>query len=98
MITLWGQRHRLCDGMGRRQFLRVGGLGLAGLTLADLFRRDAQADTAAHRRKSLIYVVLSGGVSHLDSWDLKPNAPAEYRGEFRPIRTCVPGIDVCELF
>lgn len=98
MITLLGQRNQLCGRMCRRQFLRVGGLGSAGLTLADLLRNDARAGAPVRRPKSLIYVVLPGGVSHIDSWDLKPNAPSEYRGEFDPIRTRVPGIDICELF
>jgi hypothetical protein len=98
MFTVWGQHHQFHGGMNRRQFLRVGGLGVAGLTLADLLRSDAQAEGATRRPKSLIYVVLSGGVSHIDSWDLKPGAPSEFRGEFRPTRTRVPGMDICELF
>jgi hypothetical protein len=92
-----GRPHRHCDGVSRRQFIRAGGLGAAGLTLADLLRSDAKAGIPACP-KSVIYVVLSGAISHIDSWDLKPDAPAEYRGEFRPARTKVPGIDVCELF
>jgi len=98
MLTIWGRHLRHCDGLGRRQFLRAGGLGLAGLTLADLLRSDATAATPARRPKSIIYVVLSGGVSHIDSWDLKPDAPTEFRGDFKPIRTKVPGIDICEHF
>jgi hypothetical protein len=98
MLTYWGQRHRHCDGIGRRQFLRLGGLGLTGLTLSDLLRSEAKAAMPAARPKSIIYVVLSGGLSHIDSWDLKPDAPAEFRGEFKPIKTKVPGIEICEHF
>ncbi len=98
MLSIPGPRHRVCGGVRRRTFLRAGGLGVAGLTLADLFRHEARADTPARRPKSVIYVVLSGGISHIDSWDLKPGAPAEFRGEFKPIKSKVPGIDVCELF
>jgi len=97
MLTLWGQQHRFCDGLKRRQFLRVGGLGFAGLSLSHLLRHEARGN-APNRPKSVIYIVLSGGISHIDSWDLKPNAPVEFRGPFQPIRTKVTGIDVCELF
>src|ERR1043166_1904686 len=79
----------------RRDFLRVGGLGLAGLTLADLLRQEARAGGAA-RPKSVIYIVLGGGPSHIDMWDLKPDAPDEYRGPFRPIATRLPGVRICE--
>jgi hypothetical protein len=98
VLSVPGQRQRLCGGLARRHFLRVGGLGVAGLTLADLYRNEARAHGVGNRPKSVIYVVLSGGVSHIDSWDLKPNAPAEFRGEFRPAKTRVPGINICELF
>src|SRR5262249_27547237 len=64
-----------------------------GLTLANLLRAGT-----AKRGKAVIMVYLNGGPSHLDMYDLKPTAPAEYRGEFKPIRTNVPGMDVCELF
>jgi hypothetical protein len=77
--------------------LRVGALGLGGLTLADLLRLRAQAGTSVARPKSVIMIWLRGGPSHIDSYDMKPNAPAEIRGEFQPIPTSVPGIDVCEL-
>ena len=98
MLTISGQGQRHCDGIGRRQFLRAGGLGVAGLTLADLLRAEARAATPVKRPKSVIYVVLSGGLSHIDSWDLKPDAPAEFRGDFKPVRTRVPGIQICEHF
>lgn len=79
----------------RREFLKVGGLGVGGLMLGDLLRLRAQA-AAPTSRKSIIMVYLNGGPSHMDMYDLKPDAPVEYRGEFRPIRTNVPGIDICE--
>jgi hypothetical protein len=81
----------------RRQFLRAGGLGLFGLGLADLLRLEAHTD-APRRPKSIIYIILGGGPSHLDTWDLKPEAPAEYRGEFKPIDTNLAGVQLCELF
>jgi hypothetical protein len=88
----------MCDGLSRRDFLSIGSLCLGGLTMADLFRLKAQGAVrpeSAH--KAVIMVYLPGGPSHIDMYDLKPDAPVEYRGEFRPIRTNVPGIDVCEL-
>lgn len=82
----------------RREFLRVGGLGLGGLTLADLLRLKARGAVDSSRsHKSVIFIYLFGGPSHIDMYDLKPNAPVEYRGEFKPIRTNVPGFDICEL-
>ena len=100
MFTLEGRRHRLCDGIDRREFLRVGGLGVAGLTLADLLRNQALGGTspAPRRPKSVIYIVLSGGPSHIDTWDPKPEAPVEFRGEFASIPTQLPGVRFCELF
>ena len=86
-----------CDGLSRRRFLRVGTLALCGLTLADLLRLRATAGTDAPRAKSAIMIHLSGGPSHLDMYDMKPQAPVEYRGEFDPIRTNVPGMEICEL-
>jgi hypothetical protein len=80
--------------MSRRDVLRVGGLAFAGLTLADVLRLRAASD--AGRGKSVIMIWLRGGASHIDSYDMKPDAPAEIRGEFRPIPTNVPGIHVCE--
>jgi hypothetical protein len=101
MLTLFGSRipGRTCDGVSRRDFLRIGALGIGGLTLADLLRLKAQgAVRPSDAHKSVIMVYLPGGPSHIDMYDLKPDAPAEYRGEFKPIRTNVPGLDVCELF
>jgi len=99
MLTITGSsRSRYCDGISRRQFLQIGALGCGGLTLADLCRQRAQGGTAGERKhKAVIMIVLHGGPSHIDTYDLKPNAPAEVRGEFQPIRTTVPGLDICEL-
>ena len=82
-------------GLSRREFFRVGGLGVAGVTLADVLR--AQASSPTKRPKSVIYVVLDGGPSHIDMWDLKPDAPSEYRGPFHPGATAIPGVRICDL-
>jgi hypothetical protein len=84
-------------GLSRRRFLGVGTLALGGLTLADLFRLQADAGPRPSRAKSAVLIHLSGGPSHLDMYDMKPLAPAEYRGEFSPISTKVPGMEICEL-
>jgi hypothetical protein len=99
MLTLWGDKQRFCDGISRRNFLKIGAFG-AGLPLAELLRLRAMAGTASGSspRKSAIMIYLPGGPSHMDMYDLKPNAPQEFRGEFKPIPTNVPGIDICELF
>jgi Protein of unknown function (DUF1501) len=97
MLSIPGNRHGYCDGISRRDFLRIGVMGIGGLTLADLLRLEAQAGTAATGR-SVINIYLSGGPTHMDTFDLKPNAPREFRGELTPIATKVSGIDICELF
>src|SRR5437868_4429826 len=97
MLTIHGTQQRSCDGLSRRDFLKVGALSVGGLTLADLLRLRARAAEPGTRGKAIIMVYLNGGPSHMDMYDLKPDAPAEYRGEFRPIRTNVPGMDICEL-
>lgn len=97
MQTIWGNASSTyCDGIRRRDFLRIGALGVGGLTLADLLRHEAKADES-HRPKSIIYVVLNGGPSHIDMYDLKPDAPTEYRGPFAPIATSLTGVRICEL-
>ena len=84
--------------MIRRDFLRVGGLTALGLGLSDWFRLRAEAaNPPAVRAKSCILIWLDGGPSHLETFDLKPHVPADVRGPFRPIRTKVPGIEICEL-
>jgi hypothetical protein len=100
MLTIWGARQQFCDGITRRGFLKIGAFG-AGLTLADMLRARALGTTAgaaASSHKAAIMIYLPGGPSHMDMYDLKPNAPVEYRGEFRPINTNVPGIQICEHF
>src|SRR5262245_51526128 len=99
MLTFLGaNRMHLCGGLSRRNFLGLGTLGLGGLTLAELLRLKAGgAFSQRARSKAVIYVYLWGGPSHIDTYDLKPDAPVEYRGEFKPIRTNVPGFDICEL-
>src|SRR5262245_9980544 len=84
------------DRVSRRELLRLGSLGLGGLTLADLLKLRGKA--ASGSMKSVIMIHLPGGPSHIDMYDLKPDAPAEFRGEFKPIRTSVPGFDICEHF
>src|SRR5947209_20014624 len=83
----------------RREFLRIGGLGLCGVTMLDVLRAQGAAAPAARRAKAkhLICVWLGGGPPHTDMFDMKPGAPAEYRGEFKPIKTSLPGLEVCEL-
>jgi hypothetical protein len=94
-----GGSSQYCDGFSRRNFLQVGALGMAGLTLADILRAEGSGTaTPIARDKAIINIHLSGGPSHQDMFDLKPNAPAEYRGEFNPIATNVPGLEICEHF
>lgn len=98
MLTFLQSAYRPCDGVSRREFLRVGALGLGGLTLADVLRLRAQGaspEKAGH--KSVIMVYLPGGASHMDMYDMKPNAPVEIRGQFKPVQANVPGMDLCEL-
>lgn len=86
------------DVVSRRGFLRAGALGLGGLTLSDVLRlRAGSSDTQVRRPRSAIMIFLSGGPSHLDMYDMKPEAPREYRGEFQPIHTNVPGMEISEL-
>lgn len=92
MLTILGQSpSRFCDNHSRRQFLTIGGLGLGGLALPNLLRAET-----SRSHKSVIMIFLSGGPPHQDMVDLKPDAPAEIRGEFKPIATNVPGIQICE--
>jgi uncharacterized protein (DUF1501 family) len=97
MLHLEGKNGvKTCDGLTRRDFLRAGaaGAGAVGLTLADL----AKLRAAGSRDLNCILLFLVGGPSQLDTWDLKPDAPGDVRGPFRPIRTNVPGVEICEHF
>ncbi len=103
MLSVLGPGVRLCDGITRREVLRVGGLGFTGLACPELFRARARAATAGTARaggfgkaRACILIFNYGGPSHLDLWDLKPDAPPEIRGEFKPIATRVPGVSITE--
>ena len=100
MLDLFGKldrRRTHCDGFSRRNFIKVGGMAAGGLSLGQLLGLQAQAKTGSSH-KAVINIYLPGGPSHLDMFDLKPDAPSEIRGEFNPISTNVPGIQICELF
>lgn len=98
MFPIWSHGSKpYCDGVSRRSFLQVGALGIGSLTLADLLRAEAAVGVGSSS-KAIINIHLSGGPSHQDMFDLKPDAPKEFRGEFNPIRTNVPDFDICELF
>ena len=109
MLTFFnGGKGRYCDGLSRRSFLKAGTLAIGGLTLADVLRlRDTQALAAdapasatpapTRSNKSVIMICLGGGASHLDTYDMKPGAPSEFRGELQPMRSSVPGMEMCEL-
>ncbi|MFP6621245.1 MAG: DUF1501 domain-containing protein [Pirellulaceae bacterium] len=96
MLTLWGNQHRFCDRVKRRDFLSIGSLAMGGLTLPGLLRAEAAAGIG-QSHKAIIMIYLTGGPPHQDMLDLKPEAPAEIRGEFSPIATNVPGIQISEL-
>lgn len=97
MISIFGSPQRWCDGVSRRQFLQIGGLGAAGLALPELLRARAAAPTGAPRAKACILLFMGGGPPQMDTFDLKPDAPVEVRGEFPPIATTVPGTQISEL-
>ncbi len=96
MFGLTGTARQFCDGVTRRDFLKVGATGIAGLSLPGLLRAEAAAGAKATGR-SIINIYLPGGPTHMDTFDLKPLAPKEFRGEFSPIATKVAGMEICEL-
>ena len=95
MRVFTGGERSYCDRIQRRSFLQIGSLAVGGLSLSNVLRAEQQTGRRSH--KAVIMVYLSGGLSHQDSFDLKPGAPAEIRGEFSPIHSNVAGIEVCEL-
>lgn len=95
MLNWYEKSSRYCDRIDRRDFFRIGALTAGGLTLPGLLRAEA-ASGARPSGKSVINIILSGGPTHMDTFDLKPQAPREFRGEFLPTSTNVPGFEFCE--
>ncbi|MBC7817036.1 MAG: DUF1501 domain-containing protein, partial [Planctomycetaceae bacterium] len=81
----------------RREIFRAGLAGFASLSLPELLRQRAAAESNGAKRTALILVWLPGGHSHIETYDPKPKAPSEYRGQFNPVATNIPGLDLCEL-
>lgn len=101
MLTILGENSgRFCDGHSRRDFLQIGGLALGGASLPQLLQAESSLGKSSRgiNHKAVIMIMLPGGPPHQDMWDLKMDAPSEYRGEFRPIKTNVPGVEICEEF
>lgn len=100
MLTILGRKQRYCDGVSRRSFLKIGGFALGaagGIGLPEILRaQEASGNRSSH--KAVINIFLGGGPPHQDMWDIKTEAPAEIRGEFKPIATNVPGIQIGECF
>ena len=96
MLAIQGRAVRNCSGVSRREFLCAGALGAAGFSLAELLAAEARAGIRSSH-KAVINVHLDGGPPHLDMIDLKPDAPLQVRGEFKPIPTAIPGFSICEL-
>src|SRR2546422_6789208 len=106
MLLIPGQPGCTCDGWSRREFMRVGGAGLFGLALGDVLRLQAASESLPDaakakagfgKAKSVILLFLQGGPSHIDIWDPKPDAPSNVRGEFKPIKSKVPGVWLSEV-
>ena len=95
MLTIPGHARQFCDGVSRRNFLRIGALGMGGLTLPQLLKAEA-ASGLSSGHKAVIMIYLPGGPPHQDTFDLKLDAPSEIRGEFKAIPTNVPGTQICE--
>src|SRR5438132_1527811 len=91
MLTIPGPQSRFCDGMSRRSWLRLGALALGGLALPEILRAESKSGVR-HQAKGIIMVLLPGGPTHLDMYDLKPAAPVEIRGEFQAIAHKIPAL------
>ncbi len=98
MLEIQGKSVRLCDGISRRSFLKIGSLGLAGLSLPQFLRASENQQSDGRRKRAVILYWMAGGPSHIDTYDMKPNAPDQVRGPFRPGATNVPGLRFNELF
>ena len=97
MLSILGDRiSGFCDGLSRRNFLRIGSLGLGGFSLTDLLRAEAAAGKT-DRQKSVVMIYLPGGPTQHETFDPTPGAPLEIRGSFGPISTNLPGVQFCEL-
>src|SRR5215468_2555900 len=101
MLRILGSPKHFCDGLTRRDMLLAGGLGLCGLGLADLLRaeeapRPPRAARSFGKARACILLFLYGSPSQLETFDMKPQAPAEIRGELKPISSTIPGMPVCE--
>lgn len=97
MLSVLGQPFRFCDSFSRRAFLQIGGLALGGASLPQLLKAE-QSQGVQNNNKGIIMIFLPGGPPHQDMWDLKMDAPSGIRGEFTPIQTRVPGMEICEHF
>ena len=96
MLTIYGGKHQLCDGVNRRNFIKIGALGMGGLSFPQLLKAEQKAGVGKSN-KAIIMIYLPGGPPHQDMYEIKTDAPSEIRGEFSPINTNVSGIQICEL-
>jgi hypothetical protein len=97
MLTIYGKSSRFCDGLSRRNFLKIGALGLGGLALPDILRAESQSGIG-RSHKAIIMIYLPGGPPHQDMFEIKTEAPSEIRGEFKPIKTNIPGFKSANIF
>src|SRR6476660_4112312 len=95
-----GRTSRYCDNVNRRSFLQIGVAGMAGLGLPTILKAKEESAKSLGNKKDtrVILIWLDGGPGHMDMYDMKPDAPAEYRGLWKPIKTKVPGFDITEMY